>query len=300
MPKKPKLGQNFLTDDTACLRIAQSLGDTTHRTVVEIGPGHGAITDLLAPRTAHLHCIEFDPHLARELTFRFRNAPHVTIHQADILHFDLAQLTTPDSTLDTRHSTLVPTGVPGQLAGWGGPTLDVIGNLPYYITSDILLHLFHFARAGLLTRAVLMMQREVADRIAALPGSSLYGPLSAFTQLHAQVTSLFTLPPAAFTPPPDVYSTVLRLDFAPRFTELGIETADVDGFNAFLRLTFAQKRKTLSNNLRAAGYTPAQLTAAWPTTIPAQARSEAVPLESLASLYRNLNTSNTPSATPSA
>ncbi len=102
-----------------------------------------------------------------------------------------------------------------------------------------------------------MTQREVAQRIAAPPGSSEYGALSAVTQLHAKVTELFTLPPQAFDPPPDVHSTVFRLDFAPRFAELSVP---FEGFNRFLRATFAQKRKTLSNNLRAAGYSPAQLT----------------------------------------
>jgi len=264
--KKPKLGQNFLIDENACIRIADALGDVSARTVVEIGPGHGAITGLLAPRCAQLHCIEFDPALARELTFRFRNDPHITIHHTDILATDLSQLT-------TNHQP--PT-----------TSLDVVGNLPYYITSDILLHLFRFAREGILHRAVLMMQREVAQRIAAPPGISDYGPLSAFTQLHAQVTELFTLPPSAFNPPPDVYSTVLRLDFAPRFAELGV---DAEGFNKFLRASFMQKRKTLANNLRAAGYTAAQLEAAWPTSIPPQARSEAVPLEAMAALYRALS-----------
>jgi 16S rRNA (adenine1518-N6/adenine1519-N6)-dimethyltransferase len=260
VPKKPKLGQNFLVDDAACLRIAEALGDTSTRTVLEIGPGHGAITSLLAPRCKRLHLIEFDPALARELTFRFRDSPHVTVHHADILETDLVALA-------------------------GDEQIDILGNLPYYITSDILLHLYAAARQGVLHRAVVMMQREVADRIASTPGHSEYGALSAFTQLHASVANLFTLPPSAFNPPPDVYSTVLRLDFAPRFTELQV---DPEGFNSFLRGTFAQKRKTLSNNLRAAGYTAERLTAAWPDSIPPQARSEALPLEAMAALYRKL------------
>jgi len=268
MPKKPKLGQNFLVDESACLRIADAIGDVSERTVVEIGPGHGAITGLLAPRSARLHCIEFDPALARELTFRFRNDAHVTVHNADILKTDLSHLLSEPLALGPKPSSL-----------------DVVGNLPYYITSDILLHLFRFAREGILGHAVLMMQREVAQRIAAAPGVSDYGPLSAFTQLHAQVTELFTLPPSAFSPPPDVYSTVLRLDFAPRFAELQV---DAIGFNKFLRASFMQKRKTLANNLRAASYTAEQLNAAWPSNIPAQARSEAVPLEAMAQLYRGL------------
>jgi len=258
--KKPKLGQNFLTDESACYRIADALGDISTRTVVEIGPGHGAITSILATRAAHLHCIEFDPSLAKELTFKFRDNPRVTIHHADVLEFDLASISTDN-------------------------TLDIIGNLPYYITSDILLHLYTFARANLLHRAVLMMQREVADRITASPGVSDYGALSAFTQLHAHVENLFTLPPSAFSPPPDVYSTVIRLDFSPRFAELRV---DPEGFNRFLRAGFAQKRKTLANNLRAAGFSAAQLQDAWPHDLPAQARAEAVSLESMAELYRSL------------
>jgi 16S rRNA (adenine1518-N6/adenine1519-N6)-dimethyltransferase len=269
--KKPKLGQNFLVDDAACLRIASSLGDISARTVAEIGPGHGAITGLLAPACARLHCIEFDPSLARELAFRFRNDPHVTVHHADILQTDLSSLS-PDNQQPPTHNPQPTTHNP----------LDIIGNLPYYITSDILLHLFAAARAGVVARAVLMMQREVAHRIASLPGSSDYGPLSAFTQLHASVAELFTLPPSAFSPPPDVFSTVVRLDFAPRFAELAVEP---EPFNRFLRASFAQKRKTLANNLRAAGYTAAQLTAAWPASIPAQARSEAIPLEAMAQLH---------------
>ncbi len=258
--KKPKLGQNFLVDENACVRIGDALGDVSARTVVEIGPGHGAITGLLAPRCARLHCIEFDPALARELEFRFRNDAHVSVHHADILKTDLAAFA--DS----------------------GP-IDVIGNLPYYITSDILLLLFAAARVGAISRAVVMMQREVAERIASGPGSSEYGALSAATQMHARVTNLFTLPPSAFSPPPDVFSTVLRLEFAPRFVELGVEP---EAFNRFLRSSFAQKRKTLSNNLRVAGYTSEQLAAAWPEGLSAQVRSEAVPLEAMASLYRGL------------
>jgi len=268
--KKPKLGQNFLVDESACHRIADALGDITTRTVVEIGPGHGAITSILATRAAHLHCIEFDPSLAKELTFKFRDNPRVTIHHADILQTDLAPLTSSG---------------PWALDPGPAHSLDIIGNLPYYITSDILLHLYTAARANILHRAVLMMQREVADRIAAHPGVSDYGALSAFTQLHARVENLFTLPPSAFSPQPDVYSTVIRLDFAPRFAELHV---DPEGFNRFLRAGFAQKRKTLANNLRAAGFSAAQLQSAWPRDLPAQIRAEAVPLELMAELYGSL------------
>jgi 16S rRNA (adenine1518-N6/adenine1519-N6)-dimethyltransferase len=261
MKQKPKLGQNFLADENARHAIVAALGDISERTVIEIGPGHGAITDLLAPRAKRLIALELDRALVAELTFRFRDQPHVEIVEGDVLDADL--------------SALIPSG----------ETADVIGNLPYYITSDILLKLFAAAKDGLLSRAVLMMQREVADRLSAAPGVRDYGLLSATTQMHAQVNSLFTLPPEAFSPPPDVFSTVLRLHFAPRFAELGVDAA---GFDRFLKTLFAQKRKTLQNNLRAGGFAPDRVAAAWPGSIPTQARAESVALEPLAELYRAL------------
>jgi 16S rRNA (adenine1518-N6/adenine1519-N6)-dimethyltransferase len=261
--RKPKLGQNFLVDTDAQRRIADALGDLSTRTVIEIGPGHGAITDILAPRAKRLIALELDRSLAPELKFRFREQPHVQIVEADVRVTDLAQFAEP------------------------GETLDVVGNLPYYITSDILLHLFHAASAGLLNRAVLMMQREVADRVAAAPGVRDYGLLSATTQMYAQVDLLFTLPPAAFNPAPDVFSSVVRLHFAPRFTELGVEP---EAFDKFLRSAFAQKRKTLKNNLQFAGFPPEVLAARWPASVPAQTRAEQTSLESMAELHRALLT----------
>lgn len=262
MIHKPKLGQNFLIDDSARHAIADALGNVSQRTVIEIGPGHGAITEILAPRCKKLIALELDHSLAAELNFRFRDQPHVQIIEADVLKTDL--------------SILIP----------AGETADVIGNLPYYITSDILLKLFAAGSLGLVTRAVLMMQREVADRVSASPGVRDYGLLSATAQMNAQIASLFTLPPSAFSPPPDVYSTVLRLEFAPRFTELHV---DAPGFDVFLRQCFAQKRKTLQNNLRAAGHTAPELAAIWPASIPAQARAESLALEPMAELYRALS-----------
>ena len=261
MKRKPKFGQNFLIDDAARHAIVDALGDLGKRTVIEIGPGHGSITEILAGRCQRLIALELDPSLAAELTFHFRNQPHVQIVEADVLKVDLRSLM-PEV-----------------------ETADVIGNLPYYITSDILLKLFAAGSAGTIARAVLMMQREVADRVAAAPGVRDYGLLSATAQMNAQVDHLFTLPPSAFSPPPDVYSTVLRFQFAPRFAELGVDAA---GFDAFLKRSFAQKRKTLHNNLRAAGYSVEQLAAAWPENIPPQARAESLPLEPMAELYRAL------------
>ncbi len=259
--RKPKLGQNFLVDDQARHRIADALGDISQRTVLEIGPGHGAITDILAPRARRLIACELDRPLAAELTFRFRDMPQVTVLEQDVLKLDLSRLVT------------------------SGETIDVIGNLPYYITSDILLHLFAHSGSGSLGRAVLMMQREVAERVAAPPGIRDYGLLSATTQMYAEVDSLFTLPPAAFSPPPDVFSTVIRLHFKSRFKEMGV---DAKGFDGFLRKAFAQKRKTLTNNLRSAGFTAEAISGRWPAGLPPQIRAEQASLEQMAELYRAL------------
>jgi 16S rRNA (adenine1518-N6/adenine1519-N6)-dimethyltransferase len=131
-----------------------------------------------------------------------------------------------------------------------------------------------------------MMQREVADRVSAMPGSRDYGLLSATTQLYARVEKLLTLPPGAFSPPPQVHSSVLRLTFAPRFEELGV---DPDAFIAFLRQSFAQKRKTLLNNLRSAGFeTSVIMRAAEAAAISPQVRAEALSLGTMATLYRAL------------
>jgi 16S rRNA (adenine1518-N6/adenine1519-N6)-dimethyltransferase len=265
MPTKPKLGQNFLNDTDAIQRIAASLGDLSNRTVVEIGPGLGAITGALAARAAHVLAVELDHDLAILLRVHFP-PDRVTVVEQDVLHFDFKTACTefPEAFAD------------------GGERLLVVGNLPYGITSQILLKLA--ASHGALERAVLMVQREVADRITAQPGSRDYGLLSVTVQMYGPAQQLFTLPPSAFTPPPDVHSTVFRWRFASRFAELGVEEAS---FLRFVRQCFAQKRKTLANNLRAAGVPPAAATAALAqAAIAPQARAEALPVESFATLWR--------------
>jgi 16S rRNA (adenine1518-N6/adenine1519-N6)-dimethyltransferase len=260
MLAKPKLGQNFLVDVQAAERIAAALGDLSNRTVVEIGPGSGAITGSLANRAAHVVAVELDRELAAELRSKFA-AGRLTVIEQDVLQFDFA-------------STAAETGA----------KLRIAGNLPYYITSPILLKLA--ASHTALDVAVLMVQREVADRIVAAPGSRDYGLLSVTVQMYGPVERLFTLPPEAFSPPPEVHSTVFRWRFAPRFAELGVEE---EGFLHFVRQTFAQKRKTLANNLRAAGIPPeAAARAMTDAGIDPRARAEALPIEALASLWRHL------------
>lgn len=256
MPHKPKLGQNFLRDQAAIQRIASALGDLGGQTVVEIGPGQGAITRALVERAAHVLAIELDRELIPFLRAEF-SADRVTVVEEDVLQFDFAAAATA-----------------------AGQRLAVVGNLPYYITSPILLKLA--ASHASLDRAILMVQREVADRIVAVPGSRDYGLLSVTVQMYGPVAPLFTLPPGAFSPPPDVHSTVFRWRFAPRFAELGV---DEPAFIAFAKQAFAQKRKTLSNNLRHAGYDPAEIQSALAAcNIPPQARAEELSVESLAAL----------------
>ncbi len=260
---KAKLGQNFLVSPTAPRAIVDELGDLSAATVLEIGPGKGAITRLLASRARHLVVVELDPSLANRLENEFADPSETSVQVLcqNILTLDLDQFTAG------RTDRLI-----------------IAGNLPYYITSDILLHLFKHHQA--IERAVLMVQREVADRIVASPGTRAYGVLSATTQMYARAERLFTLPPSAFSPPPEVHSTVFRLTMRPRFDELGV---DPPGFLSLVRQVFAQKRKTLANNLRVAGYDSARVRSALAECqLNPLIRAEDLPLESMACLFRAL------------
>jgi len=270
MPAKPKLGQNFLHDASAIRRIVAALGDVSEETVVEIGPGNGALTGVLAHHAARLIAIELDRELARRLR-SFVGSQRVSIVEQDALQFDFT-----------------------ALAAEAGRKLVVVGNLPYYITSPILLHLA--ASHAALDRAVLMVQREVAERIVAPPGSRDHGLLSVTAQMYGPAEALFTLPPGAFSPPPQVYSTVFRWRFAPRFASLKV---DEHAFLAFARKAFAQKRKTLANNLRAAGYAPTRITDALERAgVPPSARAETLSLEAMARVFHGIDGSPTTRSAP--
>ena len=269
--KKPKLGQNFLADASGALRIVEGLGDISEATVVEIGPGKAAITDLLARRAKRLIAIEIDKVLAAQLRLRYSRLEHVEILEADILAVELKTV------LTQRIGPL------RDLRPTKADKVRVIGNLPYYITSDILLRLF--AAHEMIDCAVIMVQKEVADRIAAKPGTRDYGLLSATAQLYTRVEKLFTLPPGAFHPPPEVHSTVLRLQMEPRIEELQV---DEKGFDAFLKRIFGQKRKTLFNNLRESYDAERSRAAMKAAGLKPDVRAEAVSLEKTAALYREL------------
>ncbi len=258
---KSKLGQNFLVDREAQRAIVAALGASAQGDVVEIGPGKAAITALLVARAARLVAIELDRDLAARLRAQFAAVPSVVVLEADVLTVDLT-----------------------QLARSPGRSLAVVGNLPYYITSPILQHLFR--HEAVLSEAIVMVQREVAERITAAPGTRAYGLLSVLCQIHTRPELLFTLGPSAFQPPPEVDSAVVRLRFVPRWAELAVSQAP---FLGFLQASFAQKRKTLANNLRAAGYAadriPHALQAAGGS---GRERAEELSPDRLAVVYRGL------------
>jgi 16S rRNA (adenine1518-N6/adenine1519-N6)-dimethyltransferase len=219
MPRpKKKYGQHFLEAAWADKLVAAIAPQPADR-FVEIGPGPGALTLRLAPLAARLTAIELDADMIAALQARL--PANVALVQADFLEFDLSSLA-------------------------GERPFRVVGNLPYNVSSPILFALIRAHRTfGGLVDATLMVQREVADRIVASPGSSEYGVLSIFVQLHADVHRMLTLPPGAFRPMPKVHSAVVHLRFRPPAVAL----ADEPSFEAMVRSMFTQRRKTLLNAL---------------------------------------------------
>ena len=181
-PTRKSLGQHFLTDRRILARIADALHLTGGETVLEIGPGRGALTDLLAERAGRLIAIEYDRALAELLRQRYARRNNVLVAEADVLTVSL-----------------------GELAA--GPYV-LVGNVPYYITTPILFHALTPPRAE---RAVYLVQREVADRLGAAPGTKEYGGLTVNVAAVARAETLFRVPAGAFSPPPKVESAVVRI-----------------------------------------------------------------------------------------
>jgi 16S rRNA (adenine1518-N6/adenine1519-N6)-dimethyltransferase len=272
---KPKLGQHFLQDSSVALRVVEALGDISQSTVLEIGPGRGALTTMLVRKARRVIAVETDRVLAAQLRMHFSLTPNIEIIEGDILAIDLDTLFGPK---------------PGSTRPGMEPApqrVRVAGNLPYFITSDILLRLFEYRKY--FESIVLMVQREVADRLAARPGTKEYGLLSATAQLYSRVEKLFTVPPGAFSPPPKVHSAVVRLMLSQRLETL---TVDEAGFISFLKLSFGQKRKTLWNNLKSR-YSSEDLTRAMQCAkVKPTIRAEALSLEQNAALFRALDSSS--------
>jgi 16S rRNA (adenine1518-N6/adenine1519-N6)-dimethyltransferase len=226
-----RLGQHFLADAGWLRRIADaSFGAAAarHGVWIEIGAGHGEMTELLAGVAERVVAIEVDRHLVPELTKRFAAQPNVTVVAGDVLDLDLAELA-------------------------GAPQFSIYGNLPYYITSPIVHRILGSGTGecgAALREAYLVMQMEVAERLAAPAGGGERGYFSAFTQFYATPEILLRIPPGAFRPPPKVQSALVRLRPPGARLGLGVGVADEAGFVDFLKTCFAQKRKTLRNNLR--------------------------------------------------
>jgi len=209
-----RLGQHFLNRPSILERIAEATCPDRCETILEIGPGKGALTAHLLPRAQRVIALEIDPVLTQYLTAHFRESPNLQVVQADVLKADLAQ--------------------------WGPVT--VAGNLPYYITSPIVERVL--ALGPLLRRAVFLVQKEVAERLTAAPGSRDYGYLTVATQFYAEARLLFAVPREAFRPPPKVESAVVLLQ-----PKAHLPADDAHAFLEFVGRCFRHKRKTLRNNL---------------------------------------------------
>ena len=255
-PALKRLGQHFLTDTRILARIAEAVAPGHERTIIEIGPGRGALTEHLLPRADRVVAIEIDALLIPVLRNRFPDEKHLEVVEADVLEVDL-----------------------GTIAD--GPYV-LVGNVPYYITTPIL---FHALRQPRPHRAVYLVQREVAERIVSPPGSHEYGALSVNVQAVARAQLLFHVAPGAFSPPPKVDSAVVLIE--PRAIPV-IAPGEEERFRTFVQEAFGLRRKQMRRVIR----TIFNLAADGAEAILAEAgvdpevRAETLPPETFAALLR--------------
>ena len=216
-----RLGQHFLRDQRTIQRIIDALAPNTNETIIEIGPGTGALTSELVKRAARVIAIEFDNKLAPLLTERFSDFPNFKLVMADALTTDFCA-----EILPARSARLV-------------------ANLPYNISTAILQKLI--SQRECLDEMVLMLQREVVERLLAPAGTTDRGFISVLVEAYCETEKLFDVAPGAFRPPPKVWSSVMRLKFRP---QIATDLEDADLLWATVSAGFAQKRKTILNNLR--------------------------------------------------
>ncbi len=219
-PRK-QWGQHFLHDPTIIHHLINTIAPLPGQHLIEIGPGQGALTLPLLQQGVQLDVIELDPDLAEQLQQLTLVYPSLTVHHADALKFDFRKLVTPYS------------------------SVRVVGNLPYNISTPLLFHLLDVA--DLIQEMVFMLQKEVVERMVALPATSQYGRLSVMLQYRCQMEKQFNVSPRAFYPPPKVDSTVVRL------LPHAIPPVTIEDFALFSQLVtqaFSQRRKTLRNSLR--------------------------------------------------
>ncbi len=220
IPRK-RFGQHFLSDDSVIHAIVSAINPTENSDLVEIGPGRGALTLPLLDYGANIDVIEIDRDLIAWWQDKQTQGLKLRIHESDVLKFDFNQL------------------------GSKQTPIYLIGNLPYNISTPLFFYLIEFY--DVIAEMCFMVQKEVAQRLAAQPGEKSYGQLSVWLQLHYQVELLFNIAPSAFTPPPKVESSIIRL--RPHQT-LPVDLEDKNKFHQFVKAAFMQKRKTLRNNLK--------------------------------------------------
>lgn len=250
-PRK-RFGQHFLSATDVISDIVDAVAAKPDDTLVEIGPGLGALTEPLANTGAELHAIEFDRDLAGPLKKRFAAFDNVTVHECDALKFDFATL---------------------------GDDLRIVSNLPYNISTPMLFRLIEYKHQ--IRDLILMLQKEVVDRMAAPPGSKSYGRLSIMLGCHMEVQPLFDVPPEAFSPPPKVNSSVVALRPLPN---TAFRISDPDGFSRLVAKAFSQRRKTVRNALKGLADVE-QLTEAG---IDPTHRPERIPVENWVALANSL------------
>ena len=270
---RQRLGQHFLYDAGWRERIARAIRVSGHELErvgddrksfcwIEIGAGHGEMTEYIARTGAPLYAVELDPPLVARLQQLAASFPNLTVVHGDVLETDLAAIA------DRRR-------------------IKLYGNLPYYITSPIL-HRF-FEHAARIDEIHIVIQLEVAFRLVARPGTRDYGYLSVLTQFYSRPAIALKLPPGAFRPPPEVGSALVSMQLPGERAKLAIE--DDAGFLDFVKLCFAQKRKTLVNNLRGLADAASVRERLAELNLPSQARAEELSVAELASLYRKLRSS---------
>lgn len=259
--RRPRLGQHFLVDPRYRRSILDSLDFAAGDCWVEIGAGRGEMSTLLAERAERLIAVELDERLLCELEEKLARFSNATVVHADILRVEFV-----------------------ALAREAGRELKIFGNLPYYITTPILKHLF--AAGPAISEAVLLVQREVAERLAARPGTSSYGALSVLTQFYAKPELLLDIPPGAFRPRPEVSSRLVRLRMPGQGAALGLPEAE--RFLRFVQACFRNKRKTLANNLRGRFGARRIVEALKQVALGERARAEELEIEQLVALWRRL------------
>jgi 16S rRNA (adenine1518-N6/adenine1519-N6)-dimethyltransferase len=254
---RKRLGQHFLNDPRVLGDIVDALAPTADDTVVEIGPGRGSLTHLLVGRAGRVSAVEVDRDLADRLRIAYADDPRVTVHTRDVLDVSLAELA-------------------------GTADFLVAGNVPYYITTPILFHALQAPRAR---RAVFLVQREVAERVVAAPGSPAYGALSTNVQALATATLVRGVSAGAFTPAPKVDSALIRVVPRPDPVVSDAEQAD---YAAFVIAAFGMRRKQIRRVLRTmVGITPAAAERALADAgVPPDARPEVLGPAEFASLWK--------------